>query len=83
LFEHENGRAKLRAVALGTSSTVLRAVVHALARFIAEHCPEHIEWVRHIRNHSFKRAMKREITYMEQSEMEALLAAPDRRTRQG
>src|SRR6266566_2979043 len=59
------------------------AVVHALARFIAERSPEHIEWCGTLGTIPFKRAMKREITYLEQSEMEALLAAPDRRTPQG
>jgi integrase/recombinase XerD len=59
------------------------AVVHALARFIAERSPEHIEWYGTLGTIPFKRAMKREITYLEQSEMEALLAAPDRRTPQG
>jgi integrase/recombinase XerD len=59
------------------------AMVHALARFIAERSPEHIEWCSTLGTIPFKRAMKREITYLEQSEMEALLAAPDRRTPQG
>jgi integrase/recombinase XerD len=59
------------------------AVIHALARFIAERSPEHIEWCGTLGTIPFKRAMKREITYLEQSEMEALLAAPDRRTPQG
>jgi len=59
------------------------AVVHALARFIAERSPEHIEWCGTLGTIPFKRAMKREITYLEQSEMESLLAAPDRRTPQG
>ena len=39
------------------------AMVHALARFIAEHSPEHIEWCGAIRTIPFKKAMKREITY--------------------
>src|SRR3989442_7535364 len=59
------------------------AVVHALARFIGENSPEHIEWCGTIRAIPFKKAMKREVTYLEKSEMDALLAAPDRRTAQG
>ena len=59
------------------------AAVHALARFIAQRSPEHIEWCGTLGTIPFKRAMKRELTYLEQSEMEALLAAPDRRTPQG
>jgi integrase len=53
------------------------------ARSIAEHSPEHIEWCGAIRTIPFKKAMKREITYLEKAEMDALLAAPDRRTPQG
>ena len=49
------------------------AVVHALARFIAERSPEHIEWCGTLGTISFKRAMKREITYLEQSEIEGPL----------
>jgi len=59
------------------------AVVHALARFIGENSPEHIEWCGTIRAIPFKKAMNREITYLEKSEMDALLAAPDRSTAQG
>ena len=59
------------------------AVVHALARFIGENSPEHIEWCGTVRAIPFKKAMKSQITYLEKSEMDALLAAPDRRTPQG
>jgi integrase/recombinase XerD len=59
------------------------AVVHALARFIGENSPEHIEWCGSVRAIPFKKAMNREITYLEKSEMDALLAAPDRSTAQG
>lgn len=79
LFESESG--------LGQESLKLDghdlAVVHALARFIAEHSPEHTEWCGTLGTIPFKRAMKREITYLEQTEMKALLAAPDQRTPQG
>lgn len=59
------------------------AVVHALARFIGENSPEHIEWCGTVRAIPFKKAMKTQITYLEKSEMDALLAAPDRSTAQG
>ena len=59
------------------------AVVHALARFIGESSPEHIEWCGTIRAIPFKKAMTRQITYLEKSEMDALLASPDRSTAQG
>ena len=54
------------------------AVIHALARFIGERAPEHIEWCGQIQAVPFKRAAKASITYLEKSEMDALLAAPDR-----
>lgn len=59
------------------------AAIHALARFIAEHCPEHIDWCTQIRAVPFKRATREVIPYLEKPEMEALLAVPDRRTDQG
>lgn len=59
------------------------AVIHALARFIGQHSPEHVEWCGQIRVIPFKRAAKPQLTYLEKSEMDALLAAPDRTTAQG
>jgi integrase/recombinase XerD len=59
------------------------AVIHALARFIGERAPEHVEWCGQIRAVPFKRAAKISITYLEKSEMDALLAAPDRNSAQG
>src|SRR5579863_448887 len=59
------------------------AVIHALARFIGERGPEHIEWCGQIQSVPFKRATKTSITYLEKSEMDALLAAPDRNSAQG
>jgi integrase/recombinase XerD len=59
------------------------AVIHALARFIGQRSPEHVEWCGQIRAIAFKRTPKTSITYLEQPEMEALLAAPDRNTAQG
>ena len=59
------------------------AVIHALARFIGERGPEHIEWYGQIQSVPFKRAAKTSIAYLEKSEMDALLAAPDRNSAQG
>jgi len=59
------------------------AAIHALAHFIAERGPEHIEWCGQIQAVPFKRAAKASITYLEKSEMDALLAAPDRNSHQG
>lgn len=59
------------------------SAIHALARFIGERSPEHLLWYGEIRAVPFKRAGKTTLTYLEKSEMDALLAAPDQSTRQG
>jgi integrase/recombinase XerD len=59
------------------------AGIHALARFIAEHSPEHIDWCAQIRLIPFKKTSQPAITYLEKPEMDALLAAPDDQTAQG
>jgi integrase/recombinase XerD len=59
------------------------AAVHAMARFIAERSPEHIAWCGQIRSLPFKRFTRNELSYLDKPEMDALLAAPDRRTKQG
>jgi site-specific recombinase XerD len=59
------------------------AAIHALARFIAEHCPEHIDWCSQIRAIPFKKATREVIPYLEKPELDALLAMPDQRTDRG
>lgn len=59
------------------------AAIHALANFIGQRSPEHIQWCAEIRAIPFKKAASRQITYLEKAEMDALLAAPDRTTAQG
>ena len=59
------------------------AALHAMARFIAERSPEHIAWCGQVRSVPFKRFARKELSYLDKPEMEALLAAPDLRTRQG
>lgn len=59
------------------------AVIHAFARFIGEHSPEHVEWSGQIRAVPFKNAPKVSITYLEKSEIDALLGAPNCSTPQG
>ncbi|MGA3049364.1 MAG: tyrosine-type recombinase/integrase [Terracidiphilus sp.] len=56
------------------------AAIHAMARFVAEHSPEHVAWCAAIRSVPFKRFHRNELTYMEKPEIDALLAAPDRKT---
>jgi integrase/recombinase XerD len=57
--------------------------LHALARFIGEHSPEHVDWCTQIRLIPFKKTTQAAITYLDKTEMDALLAAPDRRSAQG
>ena len=59
------------------------AAIHAFAHFIGQRSPEHIAWCGQIRAIPFKKTASRQITYLEKAEMDALLAAPDRRTAQG
>jgi integrase/recombinase XerD len=59
------------------------AAIHALSRFIGERSPEHIAWCSEIRSIPFKKTSRATMTYLEKTEMDALLNAPDRRTAQG
>lgn len=59
------------------------AALHALARFIGERSPEHLDWSGQIRTIPFKKCGKTPVTYLEKPEMDALLASPDRDTSQG
>jgi integrase/recombinase XerD len=59
------------------------AALHSLARFIGLQSPEHVPWCGEIRSIPFKKAPQKSIGYLEKSEMDALLEAPDRDTAQG
>jgi integrase/recombinase XerD len=59
------------------------ASIHALARFIGEHSPQHIEWCAQIRMVPIKKSMTASLTYLEKSEVDSLLAAPDQSSSQG
>jgi site-specific recombinase XerD len=59
------------------------AAIHSLARFVGLHSPEHIEWCGQLRTIPPKRAPRSTITYLEKSEMDALLGASDQATNQG
>jgi site-specific recombinase XerD len=71
-----------RHCSIGTRNQRLGAL-HALARFIAEHSPEHIEWCLQIRAIPYKKTNSATIGYLDKREMDAILDAPDRRTAQG
>jgi integrase/recombinase XerD len=57
--------------------------IHALARFIGMHSPQHVEWCAQIRMVPIKKGVTTGVTYLEKPETEALLAAPDPSTSQG
>src|SRR3984893_4667839 len=59
------------------------AAIHALARFIGEHSPEHISWCAQVRCVPFKKTARASIGYLDKPEMDALLAAPNRLSSQG
>jgi site-specific recombinase XerD len=59
------------------------SAIHALARFIAVHSPEHIAWCGEMRAIPFKKTSKPHLAYLDKPEMDALLAAPNRHTTQG
>jgi len=56
---------------------------HAFARFIGTRSPEHLAWCAELTAIPFKKAAKGTLPYLEKPEMDALLAAPHRRTSQG
>lgn len=71
-----------RKCSIKTRNLRLSAII-ALAKYIASNSPEHIEWCREIRNIPVKKAPRTQITYLEKSEMDALLNTPAKNTEQG
>jgi integrase/recombinase XerD len=59
------------------------AAIHALAQFVALRSPEHIGWAGELRSIPFKKTSKEPVSYLEKSEMDALLNAPDQCTALG
>jgi site-specific recombinase XerD len=59
------------------------AAIRSFASFVGLHCPEYVEWCGQLRNIPLKRTPPSTITYLEKSEMDALLRAPDQSTQQG
>ena len=59
------------------------AAIHALASFVGEHSPEHIDWCTQIRCVPFKKGTHATVSYLDKPEVDALLGCPDRRTAQG
>ncbi len=59
------------------------AAIRALTSFIAAYSPEHIAWCGEIHRIPFKKTTQTIVPYLEKKEMDALLEAPDRNTKQG
>lgn len=59
------------------------AAIHALARFVGEHSPEHIDWCAQVRCVPYKKGSHAMVPYLDKREIDALLDSPDRRTAQG
>jgi site-specific recombinase XerD len=59
------------------------AAVHALASFVAERCPEYLDWCAQLRTVNAKRSAPRPVCYLEKPEIEALLEAPSAGTKLG
>jgi site-specific recombinase XerD len=59
------------------------AAIHALARFVGEHSPEHIDWCIQVRCVPYKKTTHAVVRYLDTPEIDALLDCPDRRTAQG
>ena len=68
---------------VGATRNLRLSAIHALARFIGVHSPVHLSWCREVRSIPFKKTAKTLIGYLEKSELDALLAAPDRNTAMG
>jgi len=54
------------------------SAIHALARFIGQNAPEHLQWCAEIRLIPFKKTMDRAITCLDRQEIQALLEAAAR-----
>lgn len=71
-----------RGCSIGTRNQRL-ATIHAMARFVGEHSPEHIEWCSQIRCIPYKKTTQAMVPYLDKAEIDALLACPDQSTPQG
>jgi integrase/recombinase XerD len=71
-----------RGCGIATRNQRLTAI-HALVRFVGLRSPEHIGWSGELRAIPFKKTGTQPVPYLEKSEMDALLNAPDQCTAQG
>lgn len=73
---------KSRKCSVSTRNQRLIAIF-ALAKFVSQNSPEYVEWSRMVHSVPVKKCQKTIITYLEKDEMNALLEAPDHKTKQG
>jgi site-specific recombinase XerD len=59
------------------------AAIRAFARFVGSQDPAHVEWCGHIRAIASKKSMSPPVGWLTRTEMEAMLAVPDRKTSRG
>lgn len=59
------------------------AAIHGLAGFIAERCPEYLDWCAQLRTVKVKRCAPGPVCYLEKPEIDALLDAPSALTKLG
>lgn len=59
------------------------ASIRAFARFVGSRDPAHVEWCGHIRAIESKKSTQTPVGWLTKAEMEAILAAHDRKTRRG
>ncbi len=59
------------------------AAIRAFARFVSSRDPAHVEWCGHIRAIASKKSMSPPVGWLTRTEMEAMLAVPDRKTSRG
>lgn len=59
------------------------AAIRAFARFVGSRDPSHVEWCGHIRAIASKKSMSSPVGWLTRTEMEAMLAVPDRTTKRG
>jgi integrase/recombinase XerD len=57
--------------------------IHALAGFIAERCPEYLDWCSQLRTVKAKRSVPKPVCYLEKPEIDTLLASPSSLTKLG
>jgi integrase/recombinase XerD len=67
----------------GVTRNIRLSAIHSLARFIGMHSPVHLAWCGEVRSIPFKKTAMTLVGYLEKAEMDAMLAAPDRRTAMG